>query len=50
MLAENKLDGLSAAIAAALEDETLHDALSLSRYGEGTANTIFQIYRQLCAR
>lgn len=50
VLPENKLSELPTAIGEALADDTMRDALSHTRYGEGTANTLYQIFRYLCAR
>ena len=50
VLLEEDIDGLREAIDEAYADEGLKEALACSRYGEGTANTMCQIFRHLCAR
>ncbi len=49
VLEEGKIGNLSAAIGEALVDADMRGALTLSRYGEGTANTLYQIFRHLNA-
>ena len=50
VLQENELDDLAQAIEKALLDEDMKEALAVSRYGEGTANTLYQISRLLYAK
>ncbi|MBQ9118391.1 MAG: UDP-N-acetylglucosamine--N-acetylmuramyl-(pentapeptide) pyrophosphoryl-undecaprenol N-acetylglucosamine transferase [Clostridia bacterium] len=50
VLQENELSKLDESISQALEDADIKDALSTSRYGEGTANTMYQIFKHLCVR
>lgn len=49
VLEEGKMDSLATAIGEALADADMRGALTISRYGEGTANTLYQIFRYLNA-
>lgn len=50
VLREGNLDGLEESIEGALSDETMKDALASSRYCDGTANVLYQIFKYLCSR
>ncbi len=50
VLPEKQLDALADKIEEALHDQDLQAALSVAHYSEGTANTLYQIFKALCIR